>query len=75
LLVAYEAVQCLQWHVLLRPLGTHESLRAQVFAFLVGAATRALPIGNFGQKRLLALLITCKDTGRNVIIASSGTES
>ena len=53
LLVAYEAVQCLQWHVLLRPLGTHEPLRAQVFAFLVGAATRALPIGNFGQNYLL----------------------
>jgi uncharacterized membrane protein YbhN (UPF0104 family) len=53
LLVAYEAVQCLQWHVLVRPLGTHEPLRAQVFAFLVGAATRALPIGNFGQNYLL----------------------
>jgi uncharacterized membrane protein YbhN (UPF0104 family) len=53
LLVAYEAVQCLQWHVLVRPLGTHEPLRTQVFAFLVGAATRALPIGNFGQNYLL----------------------
>jgi uncharacterized membrane protein YbhN (UPF0104 family) len=53
LLVAYEAVQGLQWHVLLRALGIRVPLRAQAFAFLVGEPTRVLPIGNFVENYLL----------------------
>jgi hypothetical protein len=42
-LVANEAVQCIQWHVLLRALGIRVPLRAQAFAYLVGEPTRVLP--------------------------------
>ena len=52
-LVAYEAVQCIQWHVLLRALGIRVPLRAQAFAYLVGQPTRVLPIGNFVENYLL----------------------
>ena len=52
-LVAYEAVQCIQWHVLLRALGILVPLRAQAFAYLVGQPTRVLPIGNFVENYLL----------------------
>ena len=52
-LVAYEAVQCIQWHVLLRALGIRVPLRAQAFAYLVGEPTRVLPIGNFVENYLL----------------------
>src|SRR5207248_9431701 len=53
LLVAYEAVQCIQWHVLLRALGIRVPLRAQAFAYLVGEPTRVLPIGNFFENFFL----------------------
>src|SRR5437764_3521805 len=52
-LVAYEAVQCIQWHVLLRALGIRVPLRAQAFAYLVGEPTRVLPIGNFVENYVL----------------------
>lgn len=53
LLVAYEAVQCTQWNVLLRASGVKASLRARIFAFLVGEMTRVLPIGNYVENYLL----------------------
>src|SRR5919205_2674312 len=53
LLLAYEVVQCIQWHVLLKALGIHVPLRAQAFAYLVGQPTRVLPIGNFVENYLL----------------------
>lgn len=53
LLLAYQGVQYLQWHGLLRSLGIHVPQRAQLFAFLVGAATKILPIGNFFENYLL----------------------
>jgi uncharacterized membrane protein YbhN (UPF0104 family) len=52
-LVAYEAVQGLQWHMLLKALGIRVPLRAQAFAFLVGQPTRVLPVGNFFENYLL----------------------
>lgn len=53
LLLAYEAIQYTQWHLLLRALGVHVPQRAQAFAFLVGASTKVLPIGNFFENYLL----------------------
>src|SRR6059058_651535 len=53
LLLAYEVVQCIQWHVFLKALGIHVSLRAQAFAYLVGEPTRVLPIGNFFENYFL----------------------
>lgn len=53
LLLTYQGVQYLQWHGLLRALGIHVPQRAQIFAFLVGAATKILPIGNFFENYLL----------------------
>ncbi len=53
LLLAYEIVQCIQWHVFLKALGIHVSLRAQAFAYLVGEPTRVLPIGNFFENYFL----------------------
>src|SRR5256886_16428962 len=52
-LVAYEAVQGMQWHMLLKALGIRVPLRAQAFAFLVGQPTRVLPVGNFFENYLL----------------------
>src|SRR5436305_14317135 len=49
LLLAYEVVQCIQWHVFLKALGIHVPLRSQAFAYLVGAPTRVVPIGKFVQ--------------------------
>src|SRR3989440_708714 len=53
LLLAYEVVQCIQWHVFLKALGIRVPLRAQAFAYLVGEPTRVLPIGNFVENYLL----------------------
>jgi uncharacterized membrane protein YbhN (UPF0104 family) len=53
LLLAYEVVQCLQWHVFLKALGIHVPLRSQAFAYLVGEPTRVLPIGNFFENYFL----------------------
>src|SRR5205085_11959956 len=53
LLLAYEVVQCIQWHVFLKALGIHVPLRAQAFAYLVGEPTRVLPIGNFFENYFL----------------------
>src|ERR687888_436544 len=52
-LVAYEAVQGLQWHTLLKALGIRVPLRAQAFAYLVSQPTRVLPVGNFVENYLL----------------------
>jgi uncharacterized membrane protein YbhN (UPF0104 family) len=53
LVIAYEAVQYLQWHMLLVALGINVPGRAQVFAYLVGDATKILPIGNYIDNFLL----------------------
>ena len=53
LLLAYEVVQCIQWHVFLKALGIHVPLRSQAFAYLVGEPTRVLPIGNFFENYFL----------------------
>jgi len=53
LMLAYEAVRGVQWHVLLRALGVEASLRTQAFTFLGGEVTKSLPIGNYFQNYLL----------------------
>jgi uncharacterized membrane protein YbhN (UPF0104 family) len=53
LTMVYEAVRCLQWHLLLEALGVRVPLRAQVFTFLGGETTKSLPIGNYFQNYLL----------------------
>jgi uncharacterized membrane protein YbhN (UPF0104 family) len=68
LLGTYEAVQYLQWHQLLRALSIYVPQRAQVFAFLLGSATKTLPIGNFFENYLL-LRASCTDFG----LSSSAT--
>jgi uncharacterized protein (TIRG00374 family) len=45
--VAYEAVRCVQWHVLLTALEIRVPLRTQVFTFLAGEVTKHLPLGNY----------------------------
>jgi len=53
LMVAYEAVHGLQWHLLLRALGLRAPLRTQIFTFLSGEIAKTLPIGNYFQNYLL----------------------
>ncbi len=53
LMVAYEAVRGLQWHLLLRALGVRAPLRTQIFTFLGGEIAKTLPIGNYFQNYLL----------------------
>ncbi len=67
-LMAYEAVQCAQWHVLLGALGIRAPLRAQAFAYLVGEPTRVLPIGNFIENYLLL-----RATGTDFGLSSAAT--
>jgi uncharacterized protein (TIRG00374 family) len=54
LMVAYEAVRYVQWHFLLKALGTRVPHRAQAFAFMVGEAGKSMPIGNYFQSFLLS---------------------
>ncbi len=53
LMVVYEAVRGVQWHVMLRALGVNVPLRTQIFSFLGGEVTKSLPIGNYFQNYLL----------------------
>jgi len=53
LMVVYEAVRGVQWHVMLRALGVNVPLRTQTFSFLGGEVTKSLPIGNYFQNYLL----------------------
>jgi uncharacterized protein (TIRG00374 family) len=53
LMVVYESVRGVQWHALLKGLGVRVSLRAEVFSYLWGEATKAAPAGNYFQNYLL----------------------
>lgn len=53
LMLAYEALRCAQWCVLLRALGIHAPLRTQVFSFLGGEVTSFLPVGTYFRNYLL----------------------
>lgn len=53
LMVAYEAVRCVQWHYLLGALSVRIPLRTQIFAFLTGEVAKTVPIGNYFQNYLL----------------------
>jgi uncharacterized membrane protein YbhN (UPF0104 family) len=54
LMLAYEAVRCLQWIFLVVALGVRVPLRAQIFAFITGEAMKSLPVGHYVQSYLLA---------------------
>jgi uncharacterized protein (TIRG00374 family) len=54
LMMAYEAVRGVQWHVLLKGLGVRVPFSAQAFSFLLGEATKTAPIGNYFQNYLLS---------------------
>ncbi|HKV85757.1 MAG TPA: lysylphosphatidylglycerol synthase transmembrane domain-containing protein [Ktedonobacterales bacterium] len=53
LMVAYEAVRCLQWHLLLGALSVRIPLRTQIFAFLTGEIAKTVPVGNYFQNYLI----------------------
>ncbi|MDB5076824.1 MAG: hypothetical protein JWO42_3003 [Chloroflexi bacterium] len=53
LMVCYEFVRGLQWHVLLGILKLRVPLRAQIFSFAVGEISKSLPIGNYFQNYVL----------------------
>lgn len=53
LTATYEAIRFVQWWYLLRHEGIHVPLKAQVFSFAGGEATRFLPIGNYFENYLL----------------------
>lgn len=53
LMVAYEAVRCVQWHFLLGSLSVRIPPRTQIFAFLTGEVAKSVPIGNYFQNYLL----------------------
>jgi hypothetical protein len=63
LMVVYETVRGVQWHVLLRGLGLRVPFDAQAFSFVLGEATRTAPIGNYFQNYLLTR-IEGEDFGR-----------
>lgn len=46
-MLAYEAVRCLQWRFLLTALGIRVPVRTQVFTYVTGEVMKSLPIGNF----------------------------
>lgn len=51
--VLYEAVRFTQWLFLLHEQGVKAPLRAQIFSFAGGEATRFIPVGNYFQNYLL----------------------
>jgi lysylphosphatidylglycerol synthase-like protein len=53
LMITYETIRGLQWHVLLDGLGVRVPLRAEVFSYLWGEATKAAPAGSYFQNYLL----------------------
>lgn len=53
LTVTYEGIRFIQWWYLLRHEGIHVSLKAQIFSFAGGEATRFMPIGNYFENYLL----------------------
>jgi uncharacterized protein (TIRG00374 family) len=67
LMLVYEAIRWVQWHVLLRALRIRAPLAAEAFSFLLGEATKSAPIGNYFQDYLLAR------TGRQNFARTSAT--
>lgn len=53
LMIAYEAVRCLQWHMLLGALSVRIPIRTQIFAFLTGEVAKTVPVGNYFQNYLI----------------------
>ncbi|MGH2517163.1 MAG: lysylphosphatidylglycerol synthase transmembrane domain-containing protein, partial [Ktedonobacterales bacterium] len=53
LMVVYESIRFVQWWYLLRHEGVRVSLKAQIFSFAGGEATRFMPIGNYFENYLL----------------------
>jgi uncharacterized protein (TIRG00374 family) len=51
--VVYEAVRFVQWWYLLKHEGVKVPLKAQIFSFAGGEATRFFPVGNYFQNYLL----------------------
>lgn len=56
LMVVYEAVRGVQWHMLLKGLAVEVPIRAEVFSYMWGEATKAAPAGNYFQNYLLGRL-------------------
>lgn len=52
--LVYEAVRFVQWLYLLHKQGVKAPVRAQVFSFAGGEATRFIPVGNYFQNYLLS---------------------
>lgn len=52
--VIYELVRFIQWLFLLRAQGVKAPVRAQIFSFAGGEATRFIPVGNYFQNYLLS---------------------
>lgn len=63
LMVLYEAIRGVQWHVLLRAIGVKAPLEAEAFSFILGEATKSAPIGNYFQNYLLSR-VEDEDFGR-----------
>lgn len=53
LMVVYESIRGVQWHVLVNGLGVRVPLRAEMFSYMWGEATKAAPAGNYFQNYLL----------------------
>ena len=63
LMMVYETIRGVQWHVLLKGLGVRVPFSAQAFSFILGEATKTAPIGNYFQNYLLTR-IEGEDFGR-----------
>lgn len=46
-MLAYEAVRCMQWRFLLTALGIRVPVRTQVMTYMTGEVMKSLPVGNF----------------------------
>ena len=68
LTVAYEALRCTQWSVLLRAMGIHVPVRTQVLSFLGGEVTETLPVGTYFRNYLL-----CRSEGTAFGLSSVAT--
>jgi hypothetical protein len=53
LMVGYEAVRGVQWHVLLTKLDIIVPIRVQAFAYLTSEVTKIVPIGNYFENYIL----------------------
>ncbi|MBF6592481.1 MAG: flippase-like domain-containing protein [Ktedonobacterales bacterium] len=53
LMVAYEVVRGVQWHLLLKALDIRVPLRIQIFAYLSSEVAKAVPIGNYFENYIL----------------------